>query len=65
MKKIVYRLFLRMSHTKRSAVLRWYRQSMRHQIKDYIQEFENINIVLSERAFREKLFRTKIKCLQG
>lgn len=34
-------------------------------MKEYIQEFENINIVLSERAFREKLFRTKIKCLQG
>ena len=65
MKKMIYRLFLRMSHSKRTALLKWYRQTMRSQIKEYLQEFENMNIVLSERAFREKLFRTKIKVLQG
>jgi hypothetical protein len=65
MKKIIYRLYLRMSHTKRTNLLKWYRQNMRLQISEYLQEFENMNIVLSERAFREKVFRTKIKVLQG
>lgn len=65
MKKIIYRLYLRMSHTKRSNMLKWYRQTMRLQIREYLQEFENMNIILSERAFREKLFRTKIKVLQS
>jgi hypothetical protein len=30
----------------------------------YLTEFENLNIVLSERAFREKVFRTKVKLMQ-
>ena len=65
MTRIVYRLYLRTLKRKRNGFCKWFKQSMKAQISDLLVEIENMNIVLSERAFREKVFRTKIKLLQG
>lgn len=64
-KKIIYRFIIRLVQKRRSSIFHWYRQSMRCQIADLLEEFENMNIILSERAFREKVFRTKIRLLQN
>lgn len=63
--KIIYKLYLRLIERRRNALLTWYRQSMKSQQSELLEEFENMNIILSERAFREKVFRTKIRLLQN
>lgn len=46
------------------ALLRWSLFCKAKQESEYLEEIENVNIVLSERTFRERVFRTKIKLLQ-
>jgi len=48
----------------KNRLFQWYKATQNAKISEMLEEFESINIVLSERAFREKLFRTKIKLLQ-
>ena len=45
-------------------LLKWVMGCRKTDIGIYMEEFENLNILLGERAFREKLFRTKIKLMQ-
>ena len=45
-------------------LLKWLQGVRLHAEAGFLSEFENVSIVLSERAFREKVFRTKIKVLQ-
>lgn len=63
--KMLYRLYLRLIQRRRNAIQTWFKQSMKSQQAELLEEFENMNIVLSERAFREKVFRTKIRLLQN
>lgn len=58
----IYRL-----HRERRTVyylFKWYRGNKFVEVQRYLEEFENLNIVLAERAFREKVFRTKVKLMQ-
>lgn len=47
------------------SFFRWYRTASEINLQCVLDEFENVNIILSERAFREKVFRTKIRVLQN
>ena len=63
--RVLYRQKIKLDGFRRRGLVTWYRWMYREQINELLVEFENMNIVLSERAFREKVFRTKIKLLQG
>lgn len=65
LEKILFRANLRQRDKNRGKFNRWFMQTKNDQIGELLSEFENMNIVLSERAFREKMFRTKIKMLQN
>ena len=40
---------------------RWRINTIKGEMEEQMEEFENINIVLTERAFRDNMFRTKCR----
>lgn len=50
--------------TQYKYLLRWMRKCRAKEESEYLKEIENVNIVLTERTFRERMFRTKVKLMQ-
>lgn len=55
---------MQMERKAHRALLKWSFYCKNKLESEYLEEIENVNIVLSERTFRERVFRTKIRLLQ-